>query len=121
MQEELKLDLHISGLSALYLQGLSNPLLSGAFVELTSYSRASLPTWVRKNNWGVTFQLKQSRLFQTPLEYHDHSLHEIHFKIAPRELAILEFIAASELRYSFASIENQLISTVPRGNEENPF
>lgn len=110
MQEELKLDIHVSGISALFLQGLSHQLLSGELIEITSYSRASLPIWVRKNDWGATLQLRQSKLFQVPLSYQDHESQGISFKIASRELAILEYIASSELRYSFSSIEDQLVS-----------
>lgn len=110
MQEELGLNLHVSGLTALSLQGLSHQVLAGGVIELTTYSRATLPAWVRKNDWGVAFRLKQSRMFKTPLSFIGQDMKDLVIRVSPRELAFLEYIVVSDLTYSFSSLEDQLVS-----------
>jgi hypothetical protein len=108
LQDELKLKLHISGRTALELQGHSHYVALGSKVkiQLTSYEDRTFPTWIKKleNNFELIFK-KSSLLakeeFLTTLKESGFDL-----KISSRELAILEYIEMLDLSGSLETAEN---------------
>lgn len=110
MQDELNLSWHVGSLSSLSLQGLSHQVLMGKTVDLLSYSKPSIPAWVKNNDWGVEFIFRRSSMFSEPPELLEQEFQGLKIKIASREMATLELIQSSGLGDSFESIENQMMS-----------
>lgn len=109
LQEELRLKLHVSGRTALELQGHSHYLSLGQKnkIYLTSYESRTFPKWL-KGYWGhfeVTF--KKSSLIETEsflTEYEASG--DFKIKLSSRELAILEMIEDFDLSNSLETVEN---------------
>ena len=109
LQEELRLKLHVSGRTALELQGHKHYLGMGEKNKLyiTSYENRIFPKWL-KEYWGhfeVSFR-KSSLLNEE--KYLTEVSGEEGFKImvACRELAILELIENFDLSSSLETVEN---------------
>jgi hypothetical protein len=109
LQEETKLKLHISGRTALELQGHAHYLSMGqkSKMYMVSYESRVFPKWA-KEHWGhFEISFKKSSLLKT-----ENFLNEIEgdggFKVlvASRELAILELIESLDLSSSLETIEN---------------
>lgn len=113
LQEEEKMDVHVSSKSALALQGNSHYLSLGEIVtiDLMSFKRKSFPSWLRKKIFNTQFVVKKNSLLKEGSNY----LNEIesdgfNIKIASRELAILELIDELDLSMTLETAENYLNS-----------
>ncbi|MFT6603639.1 MAG: hypothetical protein ACJARO_001151, partial [Bacteriovoracaceae bacterium] len=108
LQEELHLKLHVSGRSALELQGLGHyvPLGENQRFQLTSYEDRAFPSWVSKLEKSFELIFKKSSLLVK--ESYLSTFEDRHFdiKISSRELAILELINSLELSNSLETVEN---------------
>lgn len=112
LQNERKLPVHISGLTALNLQGVrvNLPMGSGAPVYLMSSKTVHLPVWITRHNWGVRFVLKRSNLLDgRGIIHFDQEQYPI--QISCRERAILELIDQLDLQHSFETLENYMESS----------
>ena len=111
LQEELEKKIHISGRTALELQGHGHyaPLGHKPIVFLTSYKNEKIPNWFSKIDFSCEFRFKNSGLFTQNVEYSKHEFEKgLSVLISSRELALLEFINDLDLRYSFETAENYM-------------
>jgi hypothetical protein len=113
LQEELKLELHVSGRTALELQGHGHYLNMGKknIVYLTSYESRKFPKWL-KDYWGhfeMSFR-KSSLLVEESYVTDIDSKGDFKISIASRELAALELIESLDLSNSLETVENYLES-----------
>ncbi|OFZ63512.1 MAG: hypothetical protein A2577_06500 [Bdellovibrionales bacterium RIFOXYD1_FULL_36_51] len=108
LQEELKLNLHVSGRTALELQGHSHYVAMGARlrVYLTSYEDKVFPKWVKKLENKFELIFKKSSLLSKEDFLITHNESGFNFKVACRELAILELIETLDLSWSLETAEN---------------
>jgi hypothetical protein len=109
LQEELGLKLHISGISALELQGHAHYLAMGqkSKIHLTSYENRAFPSWLKKymGPFEISFRkssLLGSEIFLTEIERTGN----IKVVVSSRELAILELIESLDLSNSLETVEN---------------
>jgi hypothetical protein len=109
LQEELKLKLHVSGRTALELQGHAHYLAMGPKnkIDLMSYESRIFPKWP-KEYWGhFEMSFKKSSLLKT-----EKFLTKIegaggfNVLVSSRELAILELIEGLDLSNSLETVEN---------------
>ena len=108
IQEELGLQIHVGGQTALYLHGSAHQLSLGGNIILITYTKQALPKWVQGNDWNTKIQLKRSSLFKVGLTYDKAEVNGIKVSLAPRELAILEYTNNQDLSRSFESLSNQM-------------
>lgn len=108
MQEELGMDVHVGGQTALALQGASHQISVNGRIKLITYSKLSLPKWVAMNDWSIKIELKRSSLFKKKVTYDSFESNGIKIAISSRELAILELAAELDISQSFESLENQM-------------
>jgi hypothetical protein len=94
MQSQLKLTVHVGGVSALELQSLAHfvPLGAGRRVALISDRKEQLPNWFRDHSWSVDINHRCIKLFEqlpvgstSSFDRGDHSV-----VISSPERAILE-------------------------------
>tara|TARA_Y100000780_G_scaffold232456_1_gene264158 strand:- start:82162 stop:82926 length:765 start_codon:yes stop_codon:yes gene_type:complete len=113
LQQEMNLKLHVSGRTALELQGHAHYLSMGNKnrIYLTSYESRTFPKWL-KNYWGhfeVSFRKSsflESEKFLTEHEVSD----DYKVNVSARELAIMELIENFDLSNSLETIENYVES-----------
>lgn len=112
LQQEYGLKLHLSGRTALELQGHAHYVALGSKtrIYLTSYVEKAFPSWIKKLEKKFEFIFKKSSLFgqQNFLTNHNESGFEL--KISTRELAALELIDTLDLSGSLETAENYLQS-----------
>jgi hypothetical protein len=112
LQQEYGLKLHLSGRTALELQGHAHYVALGSKtrIYLTSYEEKAFPTWIKKLEKSFEFIFKKSSLLgqQNFLTNHNESGFEL--KISTRELAALELIDRLDLSGSLETAENYLQS-----------
>jgi hypothetical protein len=108
IQQELKLNLHISGRSALELHGHSHYVALGAKMRiyLLSYEVRVFPTWIKKLEKNFEFVFKKSSLLVEEKFLTTHFENGFELKISSRELAILELIEILDLSSSLETAEN---------------
>ena len=109
LQEEVKLKLHVSGRTALELQGHKHYLGMGEKNKLyiTSYESRNFPKWL-KEYWGhfeVSFR-KSSLLKEEKCLTEVSGDEGFKIMVACRELAILELIENFDLTSSLETVEN---------------
>jgi hypothetical protein len=112
LQEELKLELHISGKSSLELQGQGHYLQMNEKTKLSllSYESRSFPNWLKElNNYEFDLIFKKSSLLNEEKFLTDVKTENgFNMKISCRELAILELIDELDLSNSLETAENYL-------------
>lgn len=111
LQEELQKKIHVSGRTALELQGHAHytPMGQREVVYLTTYSKEKIPDWFLAINFNCEFRFNSSVLFSKDLDFNDyHDENGFHFKMSCRELAILELINVLDLQHSFETAENYM-------------
>ena len=108
LQEELKLNLHVSGRTALELQGYSHYVAMGSKqrIYLTSYDNKVFPKWVKKLENKFELVFKKSSLLPKEEYLITHKESRFDFQIACRELAILELLETLDLSGSLETAEN---------------
>jgi len=112
LQEELKLNLHISGRTALELHGHSHYVALGLKprIYLTSYNGKAFPTWIKKLEKNFEFVFKKSSLLSGEGFLKTHNENDFELKISCRELAALELIETLDLSGSLETAENYIQS-----------
>lgn len=108
LQQELELKVHISGRTALELQGHSHYVALGSKtrVYLTSYEGKAFPTWIKKLEKNFEFVFKKSSLLGQENFLTNHNESGFELKISTRELAALELIETLDLSGSLETAEN---------------
>lgn len=109
LQEELELKLHISGRTALELQGHSHFLNMGEKnnIFLTSYETRKYPKWLKgyQKNFELTFRkssiIKGEKFLNEQVVSGEHLV-----LLSSRELAIMELIDSLDLSKSLEVVEN---------------
>jgi hypothetical protein len=121
LQNHLKLPVHIGGLSALNLHGLSHYLREGAITQIFNEYKSSIPSWFRKSEF---FEVKIYNTNFLPADKYsvmklDVGLYQL--KIASPERAILEVLYLCpdefDLTEAFHLVEN-LVSLRPKIMQE---
>ena len=106
-QEEVGLPIHVGGHSVFYLMGLNQYLRfdKKPIVFIVVREKLRIPIWLKKNDWGVKFQFKTSRLFDDDSGLETFKRSKFSIRIASRERAIMEMINNMDLSESFDSLE----------------
>jgi hypothetical protein len=109
LQQELNLNLHVSGRTALELQGHAHYLLMGKQnkIYLTSYENRTFPKWL-KEYWGdFEFSFRKSSLIGSEKYLIEHeAAGGYKVNVSSRELAIMELIENFDLSNSLEIVEN---------------
>ena len=116
LQEELNINFHVSGQTALELVGAAHfvPMGDRPLVLLTTYDKRRLPKWFKDTDFGCEFRANSTSLFPKSFFYRTDNnylvKHEgaqgIQFNISCRELAIMELINALDLQNSLETAQN---------------
>jgi hypothetical protein len=108
LQEELELKVHLSGRTALELQGHSHYIALGlkTRIYLTSYEDKAFPMWIKKLEKDFEFVFKKSSLLASENFLTTHNESGFDLKVATRELASLELIDTLDLSGSLETAEN---------------
>ena len=106
-QKELQLYLHVSGQSALEMQGAGHFIQLGKrpLIYIIKREEMRIPIWLKKNDWGVKFHFKTSSLFPFDLGLTEYNQSKFHFTLSSRERAIMEMIDSLDLTDSFETLE----------------
>lgn len=113
LQEELGKKIHVSGRTALELQGHAHyiPFGNRPVFYLMSYKKEKIPKWFTAINFGCEFKFSTSTLFSHEIKLIERQEESgLSFKMSCRELAILEFISILNFDHSFETAENYLNS-----------
>jgi hypothetical protein len=112
LQEELKLPVHVSGKSALELQGHGHyaALNTQPEINLISYESKSYPRWIKKTEKDFELKFTSSNTFPHEEFLTVYEERGIKIKISSRELAILEYIESMDLAFSLETVENYMNS-----------
>ncbi|MFH0908203.1 MAG: type IV toxin-antitoxin system AbiEi family antitoxin domain-containing protein [bacterium] len=96
LHEQLGLDVHVAGETALLLKGFGHfiPLGGGHVVHLFGDKRARLPTWFTRHSWPVKIDYRSPRLFDglDDVGFGEVERGRFLVRIAAPERAILEVI-----------------------------
>ena len=106
-QKELKLPLHVSGQSALEMQGSGHFIQLGKkpLVYIIKREEIRIPIWLKKNDWSVKFRFKTASLFSSDLGLIEYDQSKFHFTLSSKERAIMEMIDRLDLTDSFETLE----------------
>ena len=106
-QKELQLPLHVSGQSALEMQGSGHFIQLGKkpLVYIIKRKEIRIPIWLKKNDWSVKFRFKTSTLFPSNLGLIEYDQSKFHFTLSSKERAIMEMIDSLDLTDSFETLE----------------
>lgn len=113
LQQEVGLNLHISGKASLELHGHEHYLQLSDNNELTliSYSSRAFPEWPENCSEEFQISFKKSSLFKNVNFLSSYvSKNGFEVKISSREMAILELIDSLNLKSSLEVVENYLES-----------
>lgn len=111
LQEELNLPVHVSGKTALELQGGSHYMTMGKpSISLTSYEIKQLPAWVYKVSESFELKFRKSSLLSREEYFHSQVEQNLNLSMSQRELAILELIEELDLENGFETVENYMNS-----------
>lgn len=114
--QELGLDLHVGGLSALQEQGLSHYLPMGRTSVIQLYGKDAPPGWLAKMEGDFTFTFHKLKLFESlpegamvnkPFGHWDWAIH-----YATPELALLELAADVKTKADFIRLDSLFESAV---------
>lgn len=109
LQQELNLKLHISGRTALELQGHAHYLSMGKKnkIYLTSYESRVFPKWL-KEYWGhFEVSFRKSSFLESEKYLTEHEVSGGYkVNVSTRELAIMELIESFDLSNSLETVEN---------------
>lgn len=96
LQEQLGLNVHVGGKTALQLQGYAHflPLGEGAAVSLFGSPATRLPTWFRNQGWKPAIRYTATGLFsdEEPLGLTQHSAGAFSIRISTPERAMMEVL-----------------------------
>lgn len=108
LQQELELKVHLSGRTALELQGHSHYVALGSRtrIYLTSYENKAFPTWIKKLESNFEFVFKKSSLLKQESFLTTYNESGFELRISMRELAVLELIETLDLSGSLETAEN---------------
>lgn len=113
LQKELGLKLHVSGRSALDLQGHGHylSLNENTKINLTSYESRTFPKWLNKHRGHFEVSFRKSSLIRDERYLTEHEgPGGFKVMISSRELAIMELIDNFDLSNSLESVENYIES-----------
>jgi hypothetical protein len=112
LQEELALQVHVGGRTALELQGATHNIAGAATPQITiiTTERIAVPTWVKDNDWSADLIFRRSSLVSAEQSITEFTRNGITIKLASREQAILELVDSLDLSESFETAENYLSS-----------
>lgn len=111
LQQELGLSVHISGKTALELQGSSHYATMGRpIINLVSYEIKELPSWIYKVSQDFKINFRKSSLLSKEEYLHTQDKQKISVRLSHRELAILELIDELDLKNGFETVENYMNS-----------
>ena len=111
LQQELNLPLHISGKTALELQGASHYATMGKpRISLVSYEIKQLPSWVHKIDQDFKINFRKSSLLSKEEYLHSQDEQNLSIKLSERELSALELIDELDLQNGFEAVENYMNS-----------
>lgn len=111
VQNELKIPVHVSGRSALELQGTSHYLTMGKVrTSLLSYEVKRLPSWLFYASDSFELKFKKSNMFSCEKHLVDLTEGNSRLRASCRELAILELIAELDLKNGLETAENYMNS-----------
>ncbi len=111
LQQELNLSVHISGKTALELQGASHYTnMRRPRISLVSYEVKELPSWVYKVSQDFELNFKKSSLLSKEEYLHSQVEQKISVSLSQRELAVLELIDELDLKNGFETVENYMNS-----------
>ncbi len=101
---------HVAGASALHLQGTRSNLPLGRHptVSLMCQKMLNLPSWIRGNDWGAKFNLRQANLFDSEEGVFAYKEAKYPLMISCRERAVLELVNQLDLQESFETLENYM-------------
>lgn len=96
LQEQLKLNIHAGGKTAMQLQGYGHylPLGQGAKVTLFGLPATKLPAWFRNYKWSSNIRYTRTGLFKgnDTLGLTQHSIDTFSIKVSAPERAIMEML-----------------------------
>lgn len=112
LQSELEIPIHISGKTALELQGQGHyaNLTNKPSLYITSYKSSYFPEWAKLSGEDFQFVFKKSSLLKNESYLTRTEDKGIEIKLSTRELAILELIEDLDLSNSLETVENYLNS-----------
>lgn len=111
LQQELSLPVHISGKTALELQGASHYTTMGRpRISLVSYEIKELPSWTYKVSENFELNFRKSSLLSKEEYLHSQDEQKISVSLSQRELAVLELIDELDLQNGFETVENYMNS-----------
>lgn len=129
LQQQLKLEIHLGGESALELDGIYDQIPQGTGQNLFLYGKqgVKVPQWIYNDSFGVTPVYSKMEVFRkTPLNtFREFSKDSFSIKVSSRERAILELLHDVPLKRDLHSIRNiflqfsTLRSTVVQSHLEN--
>ena len=109
LTQQLKLQLHIGGRTALELQGVSQYLTmgSGQSAWIFSTKKAKFPLWFAKQKWGATPRLVQTKFLKqcTTANLRTVLVDGFEVPVSRRELAILETIFLIGKSHRFEEVD----------------
>lgn len=103
LEFQLKLEVHISGITALALQGRSQQLNIGDTQVVNISSKNRIPAWFKNRDWGAQIQIKNGLLVSPKKEFYSKVKVNGNFLVTCScvELAILEYIEGVKDESSF--------------------
>lgn len=115
LQNDLSLPIHVSGKSALELQGVGHyiPLSENPITNIVSRNKARIPSWALSGQWNGGLKVKQSSMITSEPQLTEYDRDGINLSISSREQAILELIDSLDLSDAFDTVENYMQSLVP--------
>lgn len=110
LQHELNKKIHVASKSALELNSVIHYGVLGKkpSVFVWTYSKETIPTWFKKLDFNCNFSWTQSTLLKSQKLELKKQNSGFDLIISSREQAILEYIYASDLRYSFEDVTHYL-------------
>jgi len=99
IQNQMKIDVHVGGLSALAMQGLIHYFrLGDDSLHLFSPQKTRLPRWFVENGWGVDLVHMQTSFLPSSLGVDEITIGQIPLRISTPERAIFECLYLSPSR-----------------------
>jgi hypothetical protein len=91
IQNQLKLNIHVGGKTALQIKGLAHYLPAEIKkIYLFGTAGQKLPSWFKDHNWNVTFDYTMTNLFKENIGLTDQDYGSFTIKISSPERAIME-------------------------------
>lgn len=103
LQNQLKLDVHPGGKTALEMKGHAHYLSKMNKVSLFAALKQTIPTWFQKSNFDVKFTLTKTNLFPKDMKdtFSSHEYRDFSIKISSLERAAMEMLYQVPAKVSF--------------------